>query len=368
MTVDQHLEADIAWLEGLRRHSLHPAWKDMDATNNARIDRLIARARGCQHDVGLLGRLRAEALGLTLKHGSPHGTDYEQGVNDQGKRWVDQLDAALKAEPLARPVPAPVGGDGARITPAERAALEHIRTLSTGYPARAQQDSAGVVIAQERLLEVLSVVAKLTALAPPPAPESPEGWLLVPREPTDKMLRAACGDKDEHPVIKHLTSEERSGWGVMPLAHWRAMLAAAPPIEPTPEMIDAGAQRLASFGDESVWPDSWSALELASMRNLAERVIRSALLAAAPSSPTPEGWRATEAPNDQTLELAIILYTSRVMHHRCGGMRKDFDRNSLARQYPRADLEDAIGRSEQAFQLLHADAAPPAATNDGRGS
>ena len=51
------------------------------------------------------------------------------------------------------------------------------------------------------------------------------------------------------------------------------------PLEPTEAMRDAGAQRLASFGDDSVWPDSWSAPELASMRNIAERVWRSMWLA-----------------------------------------------------------------------------------------
>jgi hypothetical protein len=47
------------------------------------------------------------------------------------------------------------------------------------------------------------------------------------------------------------------------------------PIEPTRRMIEAGAQRLVSWEDGSVWPDSWDALQLAAARNDAERVWRS---------------------------------------------------------------------------------------------
>jgi hypothetical protein len=59
------------------------------------------------------------------------------------------------------------------------------------------------------------------------------------------------------------------------------------PVEPTPDQIDAGAQRLASFEDGSVWPDSWSPLQVAAMRNDAERVWRSMWLAA-PEPPADE--------------------------------------------------------------------------------
>ena len=44
---------------------------------------------------------------------------------------------------------------------------------------------------------------------------------------------------------------------------------------PTAAMIDAGAQRLVGFGDNRVWPDSWTPLEVAAARNEAERVWRS---------------------------------------------------------------------------------------------
>jgi archaellum component FlaC len=55
---------------------------------------------------------------------------------------------------------------------------------------------------------------------------------------------------------------------------------AVPQLEPTKEMIEAGAQRLVSWEDNSVWPDSWSPLHVAAARNEAERVWRSMWLAA----------------------------------------------------------------------------------------
>jgi len=45
--------------------------------------------------------------------------------------------------------------------------------------------------------------------------------------------------------------------------------------EPTAAMIEAGAQRLVRFEEGSVWPDSWTPLQIAAARNEAERVWRS---------------------------------------------------------------------------------------------
>lgn len=56
------------------------------------------------------------------------------------------------------------------------------------------------------------------------------------------------------------------------------------PVEPTAEMNDAGAQRLARWEAGCEWPESWSPLQVAAMRNEAERVWRSMCLAA----PSPE--------------------------------------------------------------------------------
>lgn len=52
--------------------------------------------------LGALRVMRERALELTHKHGNPNGTDYEQGVNDHGHRWVTQFDdviALLAATP-----------------------------------------------------------------------------------------------------------------------------------------------------------------------------------------------------------------------------------------------------------------------------
>ncbi len=53
------------------------------------------------------------------------------------------------------------------------------------------------------------------------------------------------------------------------------------PIEPTEEMIDCGAQGMASFQEDSVWPDSWDATQVKGMRHDATKAYRY-ILAAAP--------------------------------------------------------------------------------------
>lgn len=47
------------------------------------------------------------------------------------------------------------------------------------------------------------------------------------------------------------------------------------PIAPTPEMIEAGAKRLANWQDDTVWPESFSDEQLLLWRTMAERVWRS---------------------------------------------------------------------------------------------
>jgi hypothetical protein len=53
------------------------------------------------------------------------------------------------------------------------------------------------------------------------------------------------------------------------------------PIEPTEEMIDCGAQGMASFQEESIWPDSWDATQVKGMRHDATKAYRY-MLAVAP--------------------------------------------------------------------------------------
>lgn len=64
------------------------------------------------------------------------------------------------------------------------------------------------------------------------------------------------------------------------LAALDTLSAAQVPLDPSPSMIDAGAQRLVSFEENSVWPDSWDKLQVAAAKNEAERVWRSMYLAA----------------------------------------------------------------------------------------
>ena len=56
------------------------------------------------------------------------------------------------------------------------------------------------------------------------------------------------------------------------------------PLDPTKEMIEAGAQRLVSWEDGSKWPDSWDALQVRAARNDAERVWRSMYIAGSEAS------------------------------------------------------------------------------------
>lgn len=57
-----------------------------------------------------------------------------------------------------------------------------------------------------------------------PAEAVPSDTVVVPREPTEAMIEAACG-----PLLKFLTpEEEQAGPASFPLATWRAMLSAAP--------------------------------------------------------------------------------------------------------------------------------------------
>ena len=80
-------------------------------------------------------------------------------------------------------------------------------------------------------------------------------------------------------------------------------------VDPTPAMIEAGAQRLVSWEDGSVWPDSWDALQVAAARNDAERVWRSMSAALKQPSPVfqdhsiPLGRRTQEQPIQPTAWL-----------------------------------------------------------------
>ena len=51
------------------------------------------------------------------------------------------------------------------------------------------------------------------------------------------------------------------------------------PLDPTPEMVEAGAARLMSYEEGSTWPDSFTPIQQRAARNDAEKVWRSMVLA-----------------------------------------------------------------------------------------
>lgn len=60
----------------------------------------------------------------------------------------------------------------------------------------------------------------------------------------------------------------------------RSLGSSTQPLAPTPDMLEAGAQRLVSWEDGSTWPDSWNPVQIAAARNEVERVWRSMWVAA----------------------------------------------------------------------------------------
>ena len=92
----------------------------------------------------------------------------------------------------------------------------------------------------------------------------------------------------------HWTCDKDAAWQAWMYLHDEGLTVAPPapaavpdgyvlvPLEPTHKMIEAGAQRLVSWEDGCVWPDSWDSLQVLAARNEAERVWRSMWLAAAP--------------------------------------------------------------------------------------
>ena len=65
-------------------------------------------------------------------------------------------------------------------------------------------------------------------------PSLPDGWVVVPLEPTREMLEV-CGwsgvdPGKPHPMIAHTTVAERGKPYLLPKAYYRAMLAARPTL------------------------------------------------------------------------------------------------------------------------------------------
>lgn len=150
--------------------------------------------------------MRERALELTLKHGNPYGTDYEQGVNDHGHRWVTQLDDILA---LAALTPAPQAEGEALILEEVEAWLSErglmprgqydgaqIATMPTEHdaagpappPAPDVGDLDGLVVRLERKF---ADFRKLGEDGPDPAPINPDGPEAA------RALRSLASDRDK---------------------------------------------------------------------------------------------------------------------------------------------------------------------------
>lgn len=81
-----------------------------------------------------------------------------------------------------------------------------------------------------------------------------------------------------------------------------AQSAKGTPLDPTKEMIEAGAQRLVRWETgKEVWPDAWSKLDVRAARNDAERCWRSMWLASPPTEEVPRYCQHPECSgNDST--------------------------------------------------------------------
>ena len=77
----------------------------------------------------------------------------------------------------------------------------------------------GYVPAEAQPAPVVEVAAWLCGIPAQPAPSVPDGWKLVPIEPTQEML-----DAGEDTFVSSLSGTPTSS----PIAVYRAMLAAAP--------------------------------------------------------------------------------------------------------------------------------------------
>ena len=85
-------------------------------------------------------------------------------------------------------------------------------------------------------------------------------------------------------------------------------------VNPTKAMIEKGAQRLVSWEDGCVWPDSWDAFVVSAARNSAKRVWRSMYIEAeAGSLPSESQARSNLA---SAIMFADLIRRSLIKAHR----------------------------------------------------
>lgn len=158
--------------------------------------------------------------------------------------------------------------DAMRAAPAAPAAQEPV--------AEVIPDVVGVEIAWLHPSKKLPVGSKLYAA--PAAEEPVKSWSA------DLSSRiAAFGDFWQ--AVKNGNVNLAASCAAQVATSYRTPDVSKRPLEPTPAMIEAGAQRLVSWEDGCEWPRSWDALQVRAARNDAERVWRSMWLAAAPEAP-----------------------------------------------------------------------------------
>lgn len=113
---------------------------------------------------------------------------------------------------------------------------------------------------------------------------------------------------------------------------------AAKPLEPTRDMIEAGAQRLVRWErDDHKWPDDWSALHVAAARNEAERCWRLMWLAA---TTPPEA-----APREPAAWLIQYSGQRALCLHNCVGDYRDFDANATSTPLYAAPPSEGVQRA-----------------------
>lgn len=94
------MSANLRDIEGTEDFLIHYHERVLVADN---IDAaLAARAQPPVGEVVNLAAMREYAVAMTKKHGNPIGTDYEQGQNDMGYRWVHSFDDLPAAHPASR--------------------------------------------------------------------------------------------------------------------------------------------------------------------------------------------------------------------------------------------------------------------------
>jgi hypothetical protein len=124
--------------------------------------------------------------------------------------------------------------------------------------------------------------------ASPPSSEQDRNIFDTDRSPLEKAYAVAWGalltianrgDLDVHGMQKFAYEQWRKAVAFEE-SNPQSATQDKLPLEPTPAMIEAGAQRLVYWDDGCKWPDSWDALQVTAARNDAEHVWRSMWLEA----------------------------------------------------------------------------------------